>query len=72
MKCDLCAVVSLLRLFDRVTVRAGGFPLISFVGAVSLADYGYFVTDHERRIEPYTELTDDIDFIFLVHCCLEI
>ena len=40
--------------------------------AVSLADYGYFVTDHERRIEPYAELTDDIDFILLVHCCLEI
>ncbi|MNI92207.1 hypothetical protein D3C73_1499760 [compost metagenome] len=49
-----------LRHVNRVTVSAGGFPFVSFLAAQRTADYGHRIGYHERGIEAYPELADNI------------
>ncbi|MNJ28625.1 hypothetical protein D3C77_231690 [compost metagenome] len=45
---------------DRVAVRPFGLPLEGLIASERLADDGYHIGYHERRIEAHPELTDDV------------
>ena len=46
---------------DGVAVQAVAFPCVDFVGAEGAAHHAHLGGNHERGVEAYAKLTDDVD-----------
>ena len=69
LKGYLCADIVLVRVCDSITVYALRIPLVSLLTAVSLRLNSNLRRYHKRRVEAYTELTDNV---YIVLFCIGI
>ena len=72
MENDICSVGILLTFRDGISVDTVAVPFVCNLWTVGFGDYGDFIGDHERWVESYTELTDDVTVSILFQSGFEI